>query len=669
MELKSRETIFDVSSFISVKIGFAWRMKKEARIMAIYHFSVQVISRGKGQSAVAAAAYRSGERLNDERTGETKFYKRQVQPETMILAPSHAPEWVYDRERLWNKVEASEVRVNSRLAREINIALPQELSKEQQAELIRNFAQTEFVNQGMVADLAIHRDDPENPHAHIMLTTREISEEGFTIKNRDWNKKELLAQWREQWAEHANQALEHEGIRERISHLSHEARGLEELPTIYLGHVAHEMEQRGIETDRGNINRERQEYNRLVVNLQKYREEKQALEQEMARPQEQKKQEESFNTAPERVDLKEAAKVLKAEPNLSLIEKRREQIDKWEQRVRNNDQYLRWKDEKIKEAAHHYSWIHTFENQIQQAQQRLEALNWVNPLKLKENRMIKERAIQEMDHAKDQIHIHDKKLNYHREKLKFHTEKEFQSIQAQHQTEYLGLLEKNREVRERIYHERNVLQKAETALKNAFIRQVASWYPERPEMQYMSLETARKLVEINKLNGEVVPIERIEKTLHTRKEEIQRLQGELVCLDQNRLGLKRAEGYLQEYEKYQDIVETIESNPYLKGKVLHSVSAKQEYDRAVYERNYYQKLMEREGVSGRADFERQVVHVETREAQVPDMERNIQSKQYGLGLLEGIIRGLEQANRDMQQEQRRQELQKQKKRKRSGLER
>ena len=92
--------------------------------MAIYHFSAQVISRGKGQSAIASAAYRSGERLQDERTGETKYYKRQVQPETMILSPSHAPEWVQDRERLWNEVEASETRVNSRLAREINIALP-----------------------------------------------------------------------------------------------------------------------------------------------------------------------------------------------------------------------------------------------------------------------------------------------------------------------------------------------------------------------------------------------------------------------------------------------------------------------------------------------------------------------------------------------------------------
>ncbi|MBX9953844.1 MobA/MobL family protein [Peribacillus simplex] len=92
-----------------------------------------------------------------------------------------------------------------------------------------------------------------------MLTIREISEEGFTVKNRDWNKKELLQQWREQWAVHANQSLEREGIQDRITHESHEKRKLIIFPTVHLGHVAHEMEKRGVQTDRGTINRDRQE--------------------------------------------------------------------------------------------------------------------------------------------------------------------------------------------------------------------------------------------------------------------------------------------------------------------------------------------------------------------------------------------------------------------------
>ena len=131
-------------------------------------------------------------------------------------------------------------------------------------------------------------------------------------KNRDWNNKELLNKWREEWSNHANKALEREGIQDRISHLSHEARELEQLPTVHLGHVAHEMEKRGVHSDRGNINRERQEYNRLVVDLQKYREEKQALEQKKAHQQ----SVERFNTPVERVDLQNASKILKAEPSL-----------------------------------------------------------------------------------------------------------------------------------------------------------------------------------------------------------------------------------------------------------------------------------------------------------------------------------------------------------------
>ena len=179
--------------------------------MAIYHFSAKVVSRGKGQSAVAAAAYLSGDRLQDERTGEEKYYHRQVMSETMILAPSHSPEWVKDRERLWNEVEKAEVRKNSQLVREINVALPIELSKERQKELIHDFVLTKFVAKGMIADVYIHRDDSTNPHAHVMLTTREISPEGFIAKNRDWNNKALLHQWREAWSNHATRALEREG--------------------------------------------------------------------------------------------------------------------------------------------------------------------------------------------------------------------------------------------------------------------------------------------------------------------------------------------------------------------------------------------------------------------------------------------------------------------------
>ncbi|MBM7554561.1 MobQ family relaxase [Thalassobacillus pellis] len=235
--------------------------------MAIYHFSVQMLSRSKGQSAVAAASYRSGERLREERTGETKYYPRKVRPETCILAPPHAPAWVQDRQQLWNAVEKAETRKNAQVAREINIALPIELPPPQQRRLSQTFVQEVLVALGMVADLAIHRDEAHNPHVHVLLPTREISPTGFTRKNREWNHRRLLLEWRKRWAEYVNQALGAAGIEQQITHLSHRERNLPLLPTIHLGHVAHAMEKQGIISDRGQINRERLAYNALITAL------------------------------------------------------------------------------------------------------------------------------------------------------------------------------------------------------------------------------------------------------------------------------------------------------------------------------------------------------------------------------------------------------------------
>lgn len=157
-------------------------LKKGVRIMAIYHYNMQMIKRSEGRNAVACAAYRSGETLVDESTGFTKDYPRDVQPIAFILAPENAPKWVYDRQKLWSEVEKVEKRKDSQLAREINIALPVELSNEQQEKLVREFVSDNFVSNGMIADVAIHRDDINNPHFHVMLTTRHIDENGFGKK-------------------------------------------------------------------------------------------------------------------------------------------------------------------------------------------------------------------------------------------------------------------------------------------------------------------------------------------------------------------------------------------------------------------------------------------------------------------------------------------------------
>ncbi|AJE49539.1 MULTISPECIES: MobQ family relaxase [Rhodobacterales] len=196
--------------------------------MAIYHLRASMISRSQGRSATAAIAYRVAERIEDRRTGLTFDYAaRGGVDHTEILAPDHAPDWGRDRSELWNRVEEAETRKNSQVAREVRVALPAELTHAQRVELVRDFAQEQFVDRGMIADIALHapgRDgDDRNHHAHILLTTREIGPEGFTTKNRDWNKVEVLEGWREAWARDSNIALKRAGIEDRVDHRTLEA--------------------------------------------------------------------------------------------------------------------------------------------------------------------------------------------------------------------------------------------------------------------------------------------------------------------------------------------------------------------------------------------------------------------------------------------------------------
>jgi hypothetical protein len=182
-----------------------------------------------------------------------KYANRTGVAHTEILLPETAPLEYANRATLWNAVEKSEKRINSQTAREIEVALPVDLDRDEQIKLARDYA-TSFTHAGMCADLCIHDKGDGNPHAHIMLTTREVTQEGFTIKNRDWNKVEQLEQWRERWATLTNAALEQASIAERVDHRSYAEQGIYRVPTMHVGVAATAMERRGIATDRGHIN-------------------------------------------------------------------------------------------------------------------------------------------------------------------------------------------------------------------------------------------------------------------------------------------------------------------------------------------------------------------------------------------------------------------------------
>lgn len=204
--------------------------------MAIYHASAKIVKRSSGRSSVAAAAYRSGEELTDERTGVVSDYTRKSDVvHSRIIAPIGAPDWATGREQLWNRVEASEKRKDAQLAREFEVALPRELNREQQVALTERYARDNFVRKGMIADVCIHDKDGSNPHAHILLTMRDIEGDEFGKKNRTWNSKSQLQTWRENWEKSANKALENAGSDERIDHRSLLSQGVEREPQIHHG--------------------------------------------------------------------------------------------------------------------------------------------------------------------------------------------------------------------------------------------------------------------------------------------------------------------------------------------------------------------------------------------------------------------------------------------------
>jgi Ti-type conjugative transfer relaxase TraA len=208
--------------------------------VAIYHFSAKVISRARGSSAVAAAAYRSASRLHDERLDRAHdFSNKAGVVHSEVMLPEGAPEALQDRETLWNAVEAKEVRKDAQLAREVEFALPRELSQKEGVELARSFVQREFVAKGMVADLNVHWDvgpDGEpKPHAHVMLALRSVGPEGFGAKVRDWNRTDALVEWRQAWADHANTRLAELGIEARIDARSLKDQGLDLEPQNKIG--------------------------------------------------------------------------------------------------------------------------------------------------------------------------------------------------------------------------------------------------------------------------------------------------------------------------------------------------------------------------------------------------------------------------------------------------
>jgi len=235
--------------------------------MPSYHLSVKSVSRSAGRSATAAAAYRSGSSVVDLRTGEIHDYTRkQGVLHSEIVLPDGAPDWARERASLWNAAEAAEKRKDGRVAKEFEIALPHELAAEARQKLAVDFARELSERYKVAADVCIHApargEDDKNYHAHILLTTRQITSDGLagkcdieldgsTLKKLNLpNSKDQIADWRKRWEVMQNAALEKAGIAERVDCRTLEAQGIDRVPQVHLGVAAVEMDERGIESDR-----------------------------------------------------------------------------------------------------------------------------------------------------------------------------------------------------------------------------------------------------------------------------------------------------------------------------------------------------------------------------------------------------------------------------------
>ena len=265
--------------------------------MAIYHMSIKIGSKGKGQSAVAAAAYRSGDKLTDKETGLISDYTRKggvVHSEISLC--DNAPLKYADRETLWNAVHEIENKKNSRLWREFEVALPKEFSQDEQIETVRDFVK-QLTDSGMCADWSLHDKGDGNPHAHIMATVRSIADDGewapksklvydldengeriFQKLNKqgykqykshkedynNWNAKERVEEWRAAWAKCCNDRL---AERDHIDHRSYERQGIDQIPTIHEGYAARKIAAAGGTSERVEINNEIRQKNSLLQKI------------------------------------------------------------------------------------------------------------------------------------------------------------------------------------------------------------------------------------------------------------------------------------------------------------------------------------------------------------------------------------------------------------------
>lgn len=636
--------------------------------MAIYHFSAQMISRGNGKSSVAASAYRSGEKLTDERLNLTHDYtKKQGVEYTEILTPSNAPEWASDRNRLWNEVEKIEKSKNSQLAREINVALPMELSKEQQIELTKKYVQENFVAKGMVADIALHDNGNGNPHAHIMLTVRPFNEDGtwgakskkeyildengekikqkndfksVKIETTAWNKKETLEKWREEWANHTNRALEKAGIEERIDHRTLKEQGIDRVAQIHVGVHANAMEKKGITTEKGTINNDIKEYNERmkalekekIVVLEEYREIKSKLEQEKARIQ----QRYSYLTEKERSAVESSERYI-GEP--LTLDNAKQSLAKLEGAHSGISLKLAENDFKAKEIKNRINSITADLNALKRAENEFGDL----PKNIFGQYKDKNRA--------EQLKGTIEQLNTNLAKAGYKGDEDIETYKVK-----IAELEKStaaaKEKIGKIDVMASTIKEGAKALQNKEVREFYQEYKAHfPQAGYLKYEDMKAIKAANELMGRPVSIEEIRAAYKKCGQRIDNIDKELNGIEENGRRLNNAKQALETIERYKEIADKFDTKVFGKAKFQEEHrTEKWQHDNAV------EKLQECK-VRDRLDYSQQVTEHELNMKElVPKIHAEKAAASSYFGILKSALNGFENAIKEEKYKQQQNDL-------------
>lgn len=596
--------------------------------MAMYHLSVQTISRGQGKSCVAAAAYRAGEKLRDERQGLNHDYTKKHGVESEIIAPANTPSWVNDREKLWNEVDRAETRCNSRTAREINIALPLELSKEQQKELIREYVKESFVDKGMVADVCFHFNDENNPHCHVMLTTREIDKEGFNKKNRDWDKKEKVEEWREQWANHSNKALDKAGCEERIDHRSYKDQGIDQVPTIHLGKTSSEMKKKGIDNARVEINNQIKELNKeKVIALQEYRELKAKLEHEK---------------------VMEVQRYSNLKPEEKIAVQKAESILKEPQTYENSNKALEKLSTMRQEESSKLSKI-DFEGA--EIRRKLNSINYsLDGLKRAENEL-KELPKNIFGQYKDKDRAEILKVSIQGYNNNLASDGYKSSVDIKHNEKKVEELQKNID---NLKSKIQVIDKASSAIKtgvkaleNKEIREFYKEYKEKfPQAKYLRYNEMNAIKSASELMGRPIFLDEVRATYRKSYERVDSINKELRSIEDNGRRLINSKQAIETIDKYKDIADKWDTKIFGKAKFQEDYrNEKWQYDNAI-------KSLKEYGVRDKFDLRNQE---SSHESNSNKMQPKLQMEKVNItpiiNVLNGALQALEGALRAERQQQ------------------